>query len=129
MKIKIDFFSSDLIKAIGAGIYKITVEANGKSAPLYIGESVFVLVRCATHLFELDRAHEYFGFTDKTIENPNITLKFELIKAEKNTKERKRCEKELIKELSPISQSKIGDRMKGVDEKIEALESFLNQRR
>lgn len=60
MKINIDFFSSNLIKALGAGIYKITVEANGKSAPIYIGESLFVLVRCATHLFELDRNPEYF---------------------------------------------------------------------
>ena len=49
---KIDFFSSNFIEAIGAGVYKVSViNANGDIAPLYIGESVFVLVRCATHLF------------------------------------------------------------------------------
>lgn len=129
MKINIDFFSSNLIKALGAGIYKITVEANGKSAPIYIGESLFVLVRCATHLFELDRNPEYFWFTNATIEDPDITLKFELVKPKKDikdTKVRKCYEKELIRKFSPLSQSQISDRMKGIDEKIEALENFLN---
>lgn len=129
MKINIDFFSSNLIKALGAGIYKITVESNGKSAPIYIGESLFVLVRCATHLFELDRNPEYFGFTNATIEDPDITLKFELVKPKKDIKDTKvkKCyEKELIRKFSPLSQSQISVRMKGIDEKIEALENFLN---
>ena len=76
---KIDFFSSNFIEAIGAGVYKISVvNPNGDIAPLYIGESVFVLVRCATHLFEFKKNPSYFGFTKESIVDPNITLKFEI---------------------------------------------------
>lgn len=77
--IKIDFFANNFVEAIGAGIYKISViRANGDIAPLHIGESIFVLVRCATHLFELKRNPKYFGFTEETISSSEITLKFEL---------------------------------------------------
>lgn len=38
----------------------------------------FVLVRCATHLFEFKKNPAYFGFNEKSIVNPKITLKFEL---------------------------------------------------
>lgn len=131
MKIKIDFFSNNIAEAIGAGIYKVSVvKANGDVAPLYIGESVFVLVRCATHLFEFKKNPNYFGFTPKNIENAE-TLKFELISQIDDKKERKHCEKEIIKETLKtqqlICQNGISDRMKGIDEKIEALENFLNQ--
>ncbi len=130
MKIKIDFFSDNFTEAIGAGIYKISVvNANGDVAPLYIGESVFILVRCATHLFELKKNPNYLGFTKKSIENPETTLKFELLCQIADKQERKHCEKELINETLKtqqlICQNGISDRMKGIDEKIEALESFL----
>lgn len=46
------FFQDDLIKSIGAGIYEISVDKKGKSKVLYIGESVFVIVRCASHLYK-----------------------------------------------------------------------------
>lgn len=130
MNINIDFFSSNLIKAIGTGIYEVTVEANGNTESLYIGESVFVLVRCATHLYELNKNPNYFGFTKESIEDSNITLKFQLLNPDKDYKNavvRKTDEKQAIKDRSPLCQNKISDRMKDVDEKIEALENFLNQ--
>lgn len=128
---KIDFFSSNFIEPIGAGVYKISVvNPNGDIAPLYIGESVFVLVRCATHLFEFKKNPSYFGFTKESIVDPNITLKFELYRQIDEQQERKQCEKELIKEILKtqqiICQNGISDRMKGIDEKIESLEIFLN---
>ncbi len=55
MNIKVEFFRYDLIRAIGAGIYEISIVKNNKSEVLYIGESVFVLVRCASHLYELKK--------------------------------------------------------------------------
>lgn len=55
MKIKVKFFEKDFISAIGAGIYRVSLVLGEKKSVLYIGESVFVLVRCATHLFELKR--------------------------------------------------------------------------
>lgn len=125
MRIKVEFFKEDLINAIGAGIYKVIAQNHNKEEILYIGESVFVLVRCATHLFELKKEPKYWGFDENSIENANITLKFELIQSCNNMKERKNLEKRLIKELQPIMQSGISDRMKPIDEKIEALSALL----
>lgn len=76
MKIKIDFFNENIIDAIGAGIYQVSIMNNGKEEVLYIGESVFVLVRCGAHLFELKKTPEYFGFNDETINNENICCSF-----------------------------------------------------
>lgn len=77
---KIRFFQGDLIEAIGAGIYEISVERNDKSQALYTGESVNVLVWCAEHLYKLNENPSYFGFTNKTINDSSIILKFRLIK-------------------------------------------------
>ncbi|WP_297195729.1 hypothetical protein [uncultured Flavonifractor sp.] len=133
MKIKIDFFSEDLVKAIGAGIYKASViKPDGDNAPLYIGESVFVLVRCATHLFELMRNPGYFGFTQKDIENDQIILKFEMLEQIDDSQNRKHREKEIINETlnaqQIICQSGISDRMKGIDDKINSLTAFLSSK-
>lgn len=131
IKIKFDFFSNDFVDAIGAGVYKVSViKENGEIAPIYIGESVFVLVRCATHLFEFKKNPAYFGFDKDTIKNQKTTLKFELCRQINDKKERKDYEKKLIaetlKKQSIICQSGISDRMKSIDEKIEALNNFLN---
>ncbi|WP_222928689.1 hypothetical protein [Bacillus pumilus] len=126
MNITIEFFQRDLIQAIGAGIYEISVHKNGDSSVLYIGESVFVLARCASHMYQLNKNPEYFGFTSGTIRDSSITLKFRLLeKANKNDLRKKR-EKELIKEKAPLSQSGISDYQKSVEDKISALTSFLN---
>ncbi len=127
MKIKIDFFSDNFIDAIGAGIYKISIiNEKNKTVPLYIGESVFVLVRCATHLYELRKNPNYFGFTDETIENENLTLKFEFIEKICEKQERKSREKEIIKmHENLICQNGISDKMKAIEQKIESLKSFL----
>lgn len=133
MKIKIDYFSKNLIEAIGAGIYKISIiKENGDTAPLYIGESIFVLVRCATHLFELKKSPNYFGFTEENINNEKITLKFEMLHQIDDKIERKRCEKEIIQETLKkqelICQNGISDRMKDIDDKIDSLALFLDSK-
>lgn len=127
MKIQIEFFKQDLIDAIGAGIYEISVCKNGNSSTLYIGESVFVLVRCASHLYNLKKNPEYLGFTEKTIEDSEISLSFHLIKQEKDALKRKKEEKEIVKKKNPLSQSGISDRQKNVEERIEALTNFLEE--
>ena len=124
MKIKIDFFNENIIDAIGAGIYQVSIMNNGKEEVLYIGESVFVLVRCGAHLFELKKTPEYFGFNDETINNEKIILKFELLEAVDNMADRKRKEKEMIQEKNPMLQNGISNRMKSVEEKIQALTTF-----
>lgn len=126
MKTKIDFFSNDIIEAIGACIYEISVEKNGQTKELYIGESVFGLVRCATHLYALKKNPEYLGFTQDTIEDSSITLRFRVIESIEDNVQRKAREKEIIKERNPLSQSQISDRQKNVEEKVAALTEFLD---
>lgn len=126
MKINIKFFHDDFINAIGAGIYEIIVSIRGKSKSLYIGESVHVIVRCSEHLYQLKSEPKYFGFTSKTIDREDITLTFKLIESIDDKKERKLKEKKLITENKPLSQSGISDRQKEIEEKIQALDSFLN---
>ena len=126
MKIKIEFFKDDLIEAIGAGVYEISISnAAGEVKPLYVGESVFVLVRCATHLFSLKSDPAYFGFTDESINDSRLTLSFRLYQAVEGKAERRRIETELVKEKQPLSQSCISDRQKGIEEKVQALSDFL----
>lgn len=126
MKIKVDFFKDDLVEAIGEGVYEIWIEKDGKSKPLYIGESVFVLVRCATHLYQLRKNPNYFGFIKEQIDDDAITLKFSLNKEKREKESRKAQEKRIIRERNPISQSGISDHQKSIEEKIEALKQFLN---
>lgn len=126
MNITVDYFRNDLLQAIGAGIYEISIYKNNKSKVIYIGESVFVLVRCASHLYELKKNPEYFGFTENTILDSSITLKFRLIEKEDNRALRKKREKELIKENEPLSQSGISDHQKSVEEKVLSLTYFLD---
>lgn len=125
MKVNIKFFQENFIKAIGAGIYEIGIEKNGSYASLYIGESVFVLVRCASHLYELKLNPAYFGFSADTINDPEITLHFKLIEENSDKASRKAQEKRLIAERKPISQSGIGDRQKPIEDKVASLIQFL----
>lgn len=126
MKINIEFFHDDFIKAIGAGVYEIIVSIGEKSRSLYIGESVWIMVRCATHLYRLKNKPEYFGFTKDSIERTDITVTFKLIQEIENTMLRKSTEKELIAKKEPLSQSGISDRQKNIEDKIYALNQFLN---
>ena len=125
MNIEVKFFEGSLTKAIGAGIYGIYAEHNGKKDLLYIGESVFVLVRCATHLYEIAKGIGYLGFTKEKLDD-DVTIVFEWLSEERNRGIRKVKEKEKIKNMHPIMQSGISDRVKSVEEMIDALVNLLN---
>lgn len=129
MNIQIEFFKDNFIDAIDAGIYEIDVKYNDKSEVLYIGESVNVLKRCATHLYKLKKKSEYFGFTKDNINDEKVTLVFSLIRSQgmNNAEARKGMEKELIRSKKPIMQSGISDRMKSIPGKKKALTKFLNK--
>ncbi len=127
MNIKVKFFEDKFVEAIGAGIYEIYVKIDSKEELLYIGESVFVLVRCATHLYEIAKGKGYLGFTKEMIENNNITLVFKLLTIEPDTTKRKTKEKEIIKAKQPVMQSGISDRVKSIEGMISELKDFLNE--
>lgn len=118
MNIKVKFFDDKFLEAIGAGIYEIYVQTDNKEELLYVGESVFVLVRCATHLYEIIKGNGYLGFTKEMIEKKNITLAFKLLISESDMKKRKSKEKEVIKDKHPRMQSGISDRVKSIENMV-----------
>ena len=124
MNVNIEFFLNDLNKALEAGIYLIEIQKDNKKTSLYIGESVYPMVRCAEHLFNLKNDPDYFGFTNKTIDDTNIKLIFSILENEYDTAKRKAKEKELITKKKPISQSGISDKLS--QERIKILNSWLN---
>ena len=126
MNFKVEFFENKFTDAIGAGIYSISVRTGDKEELLYIGESVFVLVRCATHLYEISKGEGYLGFNKESLEREDITLVFKLIDQEQDKAKRVSRETAYVKELNPRLQSGIKDRVKPVEEMIEEMTRLLN---
>ena len=129
MNFKVKFFEDSFLDAIGAGVYEIYIQRNGDEQLLYVGESVFVLVRCAPHLYEIVKGKGYLGFNKGNLENDNFTIVFKLFSmgpdAAKTKQVRKLKEKEVIDEKNPIMQSGISDRVKSIEEMINQMTLFL----
>lgn len=127
MKIKVQFFEERLVDAVDAGVYEIYAKTDNKEELFYVGESVFVLVRCATHLYEISKGNGYLGFDKEKIEKDNITLIFKLYDNVSNKKDRIVLEKKLIDTKKPRMQSGIKDRVKPIEDMIDELTNFLNE--
>lgn len=127
MEIKVQFFEERLVDAVGAGVYEIYAKTDNKEELFYVGESVFVLVRCATHLYEISKGKGYLGFDKEKIEKDNITLIFKLYDNVSSKIDRTALEKELIDTKKPIMQSGIKDRVKPIEDMIDELTNFLNE--
>lgn len=122
------FFEDRLVDAVGAGVYEIYAKIDGKEELFYVGESVFVLVRCATHLYEISKGKGYLGFTEEMIKKDNITLIFKLHDNIANKADRVKIENELIATKKPRMQSGIKDRVKSIEDMIDELTNFLNRK-
>ena len=122
------FFEDRLVNAVGAGVYEIYAKTDNKEELFYVGESVFVLVRCATHLYEISKGNGYLGFTEEMIKNDNITLIFKLYDNITIKSERVKTENELITTKKPKMQSGIKDRVKSIEDMIDELTNFLNEK-
>ncbi len=146
MKINIDFFDGQIIDAIGAGVYQIDIKKGDKVQTLYVGESKHVIKRCGEHLYDFSNDIRYFGFTEESINDNEITLIFRIIEKEEVTCERTIKERNLISLQNPLSQvdktyileqkerAKNNrqrfriikyDDMKRIEDKIKALNEFL----
>ncbi|WP_248621371.1 hypothetical protein [Enterococcus cecorum] len=123
---KVQFFEDSLVSAIGAGVYQIFVKTEKEEKLLYVGESVFVLVRCATHLYEISKGNGYLGFDKNIIGNKDITVVFKLYQNVEQKSERVAIETKLIKEAHPVMQSGIKDRVKPIENMIAELKNILN---
>lgn len=109
IELKIDLFGNDLNTALEPGVYQIEIRTKSRQKILYIGESVYPLVRCSHHLYKLKNNPSYWGFTADTIGNSSISLIFSVIENEIDMQKRKSKEKQLIKERTPLSQSGASD--------------------
>lgn len=127
MKIKVQFFEERLVDAVGAGVYEIYARTDDKEELFYVGESVFVLVRCATHLYEISKGVGYLGFDEEKIGKDNITLIFKLYDNVSSKKDRIALEKKLIDTKKSIMQSGVKDRVKSIDDMKDELTNFLNE--
>ena len=127
MKFKVSFFEERFVDAIGAGIYSISLRTGQGEQLLYIGESVFVLVRCAILLYEISKGKGYLGFKKDYLEREDITLVFRLIEVEQDKAERVSRETAYVKELEPKMQSGIKDRVKSVEDMISEMTHLLDQ--
>lgn len=125
MAINVKFFEGDIEKAIGAGIYGIYRLCGKEEKLLYIGESVFVMVRCSTHLYEISKGEKYLGFSKDVIENYDNTIIFRLLETEQDKEKRKAREVELIDRMKPIMQKQIKDWVKSVEEMDEEMAKLL----
>ena len=127
IKAKVTFFDDKITSAIGAGVYEIYVRLNNKETLLYVGESVFVLVRCASHLCKIAKGDGYLGFTEEMLNTDDVTIVFKLFDSIQDTKLRKDTEKNLIKEKNPKMQSGISDRVKPIECMIKEMVNILNE--
>ena len=127
MNIKVHFFEDRLVDAVGAGVYEIYAKTDNKEELFYVGESVFVLVRCATHLYEISKGKGYLGFTEEMIKKYNITLVFKLYDNISIKTDRVKTENHLITIKNPRMQSGIKDRVKPIENMIDELIHFLDE--
>ncbi|WP_099810450.1 hypothetical protein [Streptococcus suis] len=126
MNLQVQFFQNDVIKAIKGGVYQISLQkVDGERCVLYIGESFSMLIRCAQHLYQLRKNPLYFGMNDEILRSQNLILAFEVLHEEVKMGIRRNKEKEYIKNIAPLLQSGLIDRMLPISRKKEAVANFL----
>ncbi|CYW44955.1 TPA: hypothetical protein U2B49_000411 [Streptococcus suis] len=126
MNLQVQFFQNDVIKAIKEGVYQISLQkVDGERCVLYIGESFSMLIRCAQHLYQLRKNPLYFGMNDEILRSQNLILAFEVLHEEVKMGIRRNKEKEYIKNIAPLLQSGLSDRMLPISRKKEAVANFL----
>ncbi|HFR3672457.1 TPA: hypothetical protein ACHVEW_002259, partial [Streptococcus suis] len=82
-------------------------------------------IRCAQHLYQLRKNPLYFGMNDEILRSQNLILAFEVLHEEVKMGIRRNKEKEYIKNIAPLLQSGLSDRMLPISRKKEAVANFL----
>ena len=117
---KISFFNENNhlnSKAIGAGVYQFKIKKKNIEKALYVGESFSMLIRCANHIYELEKDKSYFGLKDYW-EDKDIELIVDVYKninvdglssSERDILLREE-ELDAIEKLKPLAQLETSDR-------------------
>ncbi len=135
---KIQFFETNEgfdNRAIKGGVYQIELKGvNGKTIPLYIGESVWITERCGQHLYALYNDPRYFGLTDDDLNNDSLTLVFSVLDEITDKKsilgvgKYKDMELEYIKNNNPLTQLNTSDRqIRDIDEKVTKVQNEMER--
>lgn len=138
---QVDFFNASNgfdKKAIHGGIYQVELIMKSKVTEpisLYIGESVWIAVRCAQHLYSVFENPMYFGLSRDDLENDDLILKFKVLDSVEDKKSLigvgryKQKELEYIKKLEPLTQLDTSDRqLKDNKKKYEKVQKEMEKR-
>ena len=114
-KITIEVFQKNNIfdnESIGNGVYIAELLVCGKTIPLYIGESVFMLRRCGEHLYELLKEPEYWGLTKGDLNDPDLKLIFRVLQPLDDKLDNHDREIYYIETKQPKTQNATNDRLR-----------------
>lgn len=132
----IDFFETEQgldSRAVHGGVYQIELIKDGaEPICLYIGESVWISIRCGGHLYSLYEDPSYFGLTPDDLKDDKLKLKFSVLSSIEGKKGElgvglyKEQELEAITEYKPLTQLKTSDRqIRNVTEKINIVQNKM----
>lgn len=134
---KINFFEShDGLnkKAINGGVYQIELlKKDKKPICLYIGESVWVVLRCGKHLYSLYDNPAYLGLKQEDLDNDLLELKFTLLTSIEKKKRNigqdlyKTKELEAIKKYKPLTQLQTSDKQISLEDKIKRVQERMKE--
>lgn len=135
--INISFFQKDGkfdINAIGMGVYIIELsDKHNHKIPLYIGESVWMIVRCAGHLYRTFKNPTYLGLIDE-LDNSDFELSISVLDSIDNKNLLAKREIERIEEINPLTQKRNDDKLRGkrdsminTEEKIKRVQDAIKQ--
>lgn len=133
MGINIRFFEKEHAfdkRAFGKGIYVIKLQKKNnpekKPITLYIGQSVWIIVRCAGHLYRTFKEPEYLGLTRENLEDDSLELVVQVLEAVETKENLREREKHYIRQERPLTQydnndKQISNKCEIVQKAIEAL--------
>lgn len=129
-KININFFIKDGVfdkRAISKGVYSIRLRNrdNDKEIKLYVGQSVWMIVRCAGHLHRIFTEPEYMGLKVDDLDRENFELVFKVEGVAEKREELSSKERDYIEKLKPLTQGKIRDWQ--VDNKFEIVQDAIKR--
>lgn len=129
-KIDINFFIKDGVfdkRAISKGVYSIRLRNrdNDKEIKLYVGQSVWMIVRCAGHLHRIFTEPEYMGLTNDDLDRENFELVFKVEEAVEQRDALRDRELHYIHELNPLTQSNTSD--KQLNNKVEIVQDAIRK--
>ena len=133
---KIDFFTTENgmdPRAIKGGVYQVELLMEGKEPIcLYIGESIWIAIRCGEHIYSLYEDPAYFGLKQEDLNNEKFTIRFYVLdeiegkKGELGVGCYKEQELKEIQEKAPLTQLKTSDRqIYNINDKVKKVQNAL----